>query len=94
MCMVVFCRYGTSSRFLFFGIRSRIPSSRGGALQATPLLRCLGEHCVNWDKVTPGPAGGELGGHSPVSHASQTTPRPALRTGRGLTHPLVAIINH
>lgn len=93
-CMVLFCRYSTSSCFLFFGVSSCISGSRGGALQATPLLSCLGEHCVNWDQVTPGPAGGELGGHSAISHASQTTPRPALRTGRGLIYPLVAIINH
>lgn len=90
--MVLFSRYSTSSCFLFFGVRSRVPSSRGGALQATPNLGCPGEHCVNWDQVTPGPAGGELGGNGPVSHASQPTPRPALRTGRGLTRPLVAII--
>lgn len=94
MYTMLFCRYSTSSCFLFFGVRSRNRGSRGGALQASPLFCCLGEHCVNWDQVTPGPAGGELGGHGSVSHASQTTPRPALRTGRGLTRPLVTIINH
>lgn len=87
-------RYGSSPRLLFSSVCSLLPGPGGGALQATPLLGHLGEHCGNWDQVTPGPAGRELGGHCPLSPAPQPTPRPADRTGRGLARPPNRHKNH
>ncbi|KAI2665532.1 Calcium/calmodulin-dependent protein kinase type 1D [Labeo rohita] len=73
------CKYCPSPHFLFPGISCFLLHLRGGALQATPSLRRVGEHSANWDQVTPGSAGRELGGHRPVSPAPQPAPRPAVQ---------------